>query len=327
MSSSTADNVSGKMPFSFVIQFLDSDYYGANTSEVLARPKTTEIDRWLPFLFIHVGCLLVFFTGWSWAAISIAVGLYFFRMFAITAFYHRYFSHSSFKTNRFFQFIFALWGLTSMQRGPLWWAAHHRHHHRASDEVSDIHSPRQRGFLWSHIGWITTSSNMPTQYERIPDLARFPELVFLNRFDWIGSLLLATMLYVTGDVLSAQCPELGTNGFQLVVWGFFISTVFLLHGTFTINSLAHQWGHRRYETCDDSRNNFFLALITLGEGWHNNHHRFPGACRQGFQWWEIDITYYGLKMMETLGIIYDLRKVPESVLREPYCIKLKNDGA
>ena len=203
-----------------------------------------------------------------------------------------------------------------MQRGPLWWAATHRHHHSTSDEEADKHSPRQTGFWWAHLGWLFHSDNFATDYSKVRDLTRFPELVFLNRFDFVVPLVYGAALALCGWLLERFAPGLGTSAGQLFVWGFFVSTVVLLHGTLFINSLAHLWGRRRFKNSDDSRNNFFLALITLGEGWHNNHHRYPHSARQGFFWFEIDVSYYILRTMEKLRLIHDLRPVPESVYAE-----------
>jgi len=279
-------------------------------------PRSIDWLRCLPFIGMHLACLAVFWVGWSPFAVLFALALYLVRMFAITGFYHRYFSHRGFKTSRPVQLAMALVGCASVQRGPLWWAAHHRHHHRHSDEESDVHSPVRHGFWWSHMVWFTSSENFSTDYGKIKDFARFPELRFLNRYDMLVPILFAAAVFGLGVLLEAYLPGLGTNGGQLLVWGFFISTVCLYHGTFTINSLAHVYGRRRFETADNSRNNVLLALITLGEGWHNNHHRYPAAARQGFYWWEIDITYYGLRLMAALGLIWDLREVPTKIMRE-----------
>ena len=237
-------------------------------------------------------------------------------MFAITGFYHRYFSHRSYKTSRAGQLVFAVVGATAVQRGPLWWASHHRLHHQRSDEPADVHSPAQHGFIWSHIGWITSESNFRSEFGVVRDLAKFPELMFLDRFDSLVPILLGFAMFGLGAVLQRHAPGLHTTGAQMLIWGFFISTVVLAHGTFTINSLAHVFGRRRYETNDDSRNSFALAMVTLGEGWHNNHHHFPAAARNGFFWWEVDITYYTLKLLEACGIIWDLRQVPPELLDE-----------
>jgi stearoyl-CoA desaturase (delta-9 desaturase) len=277
------------------------------------RGRKVDWVRCLPFVFLHVACLGVIFTGTSTVAVLVAIAFYAIRMFAITGFYHRYFSHRSFKTSRPAQFVFALLGASAVQRGPLWWAGHHRNHHRYSDEPEDLHSPRQHGLIWSHIGWITSYEAFRTPLAQVPDLARFPELRFLDRFDTTVPLLLAAAMYGLGELLAAVAPSLGTNGWQMVVWGFFISTVVLFHATCTINSLSHVFGKRRYATDDDSRNNPFLAMLTFGEGWHNNHHHFPHSARQGFAWWEIDLTYYGLFLLQKLGIIWDVRPVPVEV--------------
>ena len=210
----------------------------------------------------------------------------------------------------------ALAGASSAQRGPLWWAAHHRLHHKHSDTPEDSHSPRQLGFLMSHVGWFMTKGAYKTPGRYARDWARFPELRFLNRHDWIAPVALAAALFGLGELLGWLAPALGTNGWQMFLWGFVISTVVVYHVTYTINSLAHTVGSQPYDTGDDSRNNFFLALITLGEGWHNNHHHYPAAARQGFRWWEIDLTYYALLGMERLGIIWDLRDAPERVHAE-----------
>ena len=275
--------------------------------------KKVDWFRILPFAFMHVMCLGVIWVGWSWFAVMTAAVLYFVRMFAITGFYHRYFSHNTFKTNRFWQFMFAVLGNSSVQRGPLWWAAHHRHHHRYADTEKDIHSPRQHGFLWSHIGWLTSPANFPTKMQYVKDWAGFPELRWINRFDIVIPILLAVALFLGGWLLEIHAPQVETNGPQLLIWGFFISSAALFHGTVTINSFDHMFGSRRYNTPDTSRNNAILALITLGEGWHNNHHHYAVTARQGFYWWEIDITYYLLKIFSWLGIVWDLRGLPEGM--------------
>jgi stearoyl-CoA desaturase (delta-9 desaturase) len=203
--------------------------------------------------------------------------------------------------------VFAVLGASAVQRGPLWWAAHHRHHHAHSDRPGDAHSPRQHGFLWSHMGWFLARVNFPTKVQLVPDLARFRELAWLDRFDAIVPVALALLLFAAGATLERFAPELGTSGAQLVVWGFAISTVAVWHATFAINSFAHTAGRRRFATRDDSRNNWLLALLTFGEGWHNNHHRHPSAARQGLYWWEIDCTYYGLRLLAALGVVWDLR--------------------
>ncbi len=272
--------------------------------------------RCAPFIAMHLICLAAIWTGVSWTAVAVATGLFLVRIFAITGFYHRYFSHRTFRTSRPFQFAMAVIANSSVQRGPLWWAAHHRHHHNHSDDLPDHHSPGLKGFLMSHMGWFMTDAGFRTEERLVRDWAKFPELKFLDRFDWIVPVLLAAGLFGAGSLAERFAPGLGTSGWQLLIWGFFISTIVLFHATYTINSLAHQYGSQRFDTGDDSRNNFLLALLTLGEGWHNNHHHYPASTRQGFYWWEIDLTYYGLKALSWTGLIWDLRPVPERVLKE-----------
>ncbi len=277
-------------------------WFDTTSGDPASMTDTTVVDwfRVIPFALLHLACVGVFFVDFRWTLVGLAVALYVIRMFAITGFYHRYFSHRTFKTSRPAQFAFALLGASAAQRGPLWWAAHHRRHHRHSDTELDPHSPREHGFWWAHMGWITAPGNFPTAFEEVRDLEKYPELRFLDRFDLLVPLLLATGLFVVG-------------GFEWLLWGFFVSTVVLFHCTCFINSLAHQMGSRRFETDDDSRNSLILALLTFGEGWHNNHHKYPGSVRQGFYWWEVDLTYYGLLVLRSLGIISDLRKPPQRV--------------
>jgi len=278
-------------------------------------PDRVDWVRSIPFILLSLSCLLVFYVGCSWTAFITATILYFVRVFAIGAFYHRYFSHKTYQTNRFWQFVFALIAATCVQRGPLWWAAHHRQHHMCSDEPIDAHSPIQHGFWWSHMGWFMSKKHYHYNPERVRDLARFPELVFLDSHDILMPTFLFVSLFVVGALLHVFAPQLGTSAGQMVVWGFCISTMALFHTTVTINSLSHVFGKKRFTTKDNSRNNFILALLTLGEGWHNNHHHYPATARQGFMWWEMDITYYVLKLMEKVGIIWDVRGVPKSVLQ------------
>src|SRR5690606_33279228 len=192
---------------------------------------------------------------------------------------------------------------------------HHRHHHRFSDTAQDTHSPSQKGFWDAHMLWWSRRKNVATRLELVPDLAKFPELMFLDRFDSIVAIAMGGLLLGVGAFLEHYFPGLGTNALQMFVWGFVVSTVVLFHGVATINSLSHVYGTRRFETTDTSRNNWCLALVTLGEGWHNNHHHYCNSTRQGLFWWEIDITYYGLKALEKLGLVWDLKPVPARLLR------------
>jgi stearoyl-CoA desaturase (delta-9 desaturase) len=255
----------------------------------------------IPFLVMHIVCLAVVLVGMSWSAFLLCLFLYAARMFALTAGYHRYFAHRSFKTSRALQFALALLGTTAVQKGPLWWAAHHRRHHKFTDEEGDIHSPVTNGFWWAHIGWIISRQYEPTDWRAIQDFARYPELRWLNKYHVLPPIALAVGCFLLG-------------GWQFLVWGFFVSTVALYHGTFSVNSLSHMWGSRRFATTDDSRNNFLIALWTGGEGWHNNHHHYMASVKQGFYWWEVDLSYYVLKVMSWLRLVWDLRLPPSQLL-------------
>jgi stearoyl-CoA desaturase (delta-9 desaturase) len=255
----------------------------------------------IPFVFMHVACLGAIFTGVSLEAVLLCVGLYALRMWGLTAGFHRYFSHRTYKTSRAFQFVLALIGTAAVQKGPLWWAAHHRRHHKYTDEEGDLHSPRQNGFWWSHVGWVISTKYDATDWDAIKDFARYPELRWLNKYHVVPGVALAVVCFLL-------------MGWQGLVWGFFVSTVILYHGTFTINSLAHMWGSQRYQTKDDSRNNLWLALLTGGEGWHNNHHYYMSSVNQGFYWWEVDFSYYALRVLSWLRIVWDLRTPPRHLL-------------
>lgn len=257
----------------------------------------------LPFIAVHAVALATpFLVPFARRWLGLAATLYAVRMFAITAGYHRYFSHRSFRTSRAFQLFLAILGTTAVQKGPLWWAAHHRDHHRYSDGPEDIHSPLESGFWWSHVGWILGTKHAATKLDRVKDLAAYPELRWLDRWHLVPPIALAAVLFLAG-------------GLPALLWGFFVSTVFLWHGTFVINSLAHVIGTQRYQSGDGSRNNLFLALLTFGEGWHNNHHFYPGSARQGFFWWEVDVSWYALRALAAARLVSDLREPPERVRR------------
>ena len=274
--------------------------------------RLAEVEGWwarqsilsrLIYWGLHAACLLAFWVGVSTGDLVLFLATFVGRMFFITGSYHRYFSHKSYKTSRPFQFFLGFMGATAVQKGPLWWASHHRIHHKYSDQPGkDPHSPKE-GFYHSHVGWVFDSRWDDTDVERIEDFARFPELAWINHWHVVPALALAL-----------ACLAIG--GWSGLLWGFAISTVALWHSTYSINSIAHVIGSRRYETSDTSRNNWALALLTLGEGWHNNHHHYCASARQGFFWWEIDVTYYVLRALAAMGLIWDVREPPARVRAE-----------
>lgn len=293
----------------------------AQTSTTSVQTANPELDRispakFWPFLTMHLAVGLVYWAGFSWTALAVAVFTYYARVFGITGGYHRYFSHRTYKTSRVFQFCMAWLGCAAAQMGPLWWAAHHRDHHRYSDTDKDLHSPGIRGFFYAHMGWIMVPRNLETNMKNIKDFAKFPELVFLNKHFYLPPASLAFAMFGLGWLLEKVAPGLGTNAFQMVVWGFVISTVALYHGTFCINSFCHIIGSRRFNTKDESRNSLLLAIITAGEGWHNNHHRYPYSEQQGIYWWEIDMSHYLIKLFEKLGLVWDVNKPPKELYEE-----------
>lgn len=280
----------------------------------LRRPNQGKMDYSVcaQFLFMHLACLLVIWTGVSTVALVTALALYVVRMFAITAGFHRLFAHRTYRTGRIFQFLLALTATAAYQKGPLWWSAHHRRHHLHADTENDLHSPLSRSLWRSHVGWFLSRDSQATDWKLIPNLMQDSGLRFLDRYYSFPPALLAGAVFVLGSVLHQYAPGLGTSGWQMLVWGFFISTVLLYHGTFTVNSLAHIYGRRRYATEDNSRNNFLVAFITLGEGWHNNHHYYPSSERQGFYWWEIDVSHYTLRVLSWFGVVWGLRTPPRT---------------
>ena len=273
----------------------------------------------LPFISVHVGALFALTISPSPFALFMVFLMYFIRMFGITAGFHRFFSHKTFKTSRAFQFILAYLATSSAQMGPIWWASHHRHHHKYTDEIEDPHTPTIKGFFWAHVGWIMSPSNVPTKEEYVGDLKRFPELKFLDKYHYIAPFSMAVFLFALGDYMAIHYSQYNTNGMELLMWGFFVSTVILYHATFTVNSVCHVFGYRAYDTKDGSVNNWMVAILTLGEGWHNNHHAFPNSERQGHKWYQIDICHYILWSLSKIGIVWDIRDVPEdSIIEKRY---------
>lgn len=277
------------------------------------RQDSVEWARLAPFVALHLGCLLVLVTGVSWFAVLVCALLYAVRMFAITAVYHRYLSHRSYEAPRWLVFLLSFVAASAAQRGPLWWAAHHRKHHRHADEEGDAHSPLHGRFWWSHVGWFTTRRNFHTDLSQVQDLAACRELRWLDRFDIVAPVSLIVVLYALGEVLAASVPSLSTSGLQLVVFGFCISTTLVFHVTSMVNSVCHLFGKRPFATADQSRNLPWLAVLTFGEGWHNNHHYCPGSVRQGFAWWQVDLSFYLLWAMERVGIVR-LHPLPRRVV-------------
>ena len=273
-----------------------------NASTAVPKTKPTYLlTKSVPFFAIHLVALVgLVLMPWSWKGLALAIGLYYVRMFGITAGYHRYFAHRTFRTSRVFQFLLAVLAVSSTQKGVLWWAAHHRLHHKMSDKPGDVHSMARDGFFWSHVGWILSKEHDGTDEKRITDLTRYPELRWLDRLYYVPPFLLGVGLFAAG-------------GWKALFWGYFVSTVLLWHGTFVINSICHFVGKARYRTDDESKNSLILSILTLGEGWHNNHHHYPRSTTQGFFWWEIDPTFYVLKALSWVGLVWDLHVPSDEV--------------
>lgn len=281
----------------------------------LPKRRKPQLKQELAFLTVHLLPLGALYTGattFDWIVCGV---LYFTRMFWVTGGYHRYFAHKSYSTSRWFQFVIAFMAQTTAQKGCLWWASHHRHHHRHSDTPADPHSMKLYGFWYSHVGWIVGPDFKETDYKIIGDYAKYPELVWLNKHYLVPPLTLAVVVTALGGIVNggSLAAMFTSAGFSTLFIGFFLSTVILYHATFSINSIMHKFGTQRYESNDESRNSIWLALLTLGEGWHNNHHYYEVSARQGFFWWEVDITYYILRGLAAVGLIWDLKGVPKHI--------------
>lgn len=270
--------------------------------------------RSTPFFLVHIVAIAgVFWTGLSWSGLGLAAAFHAVRMFGVTAGYHRYFSHRSFETSRVFAFLLGFLAETTAQKGVLWWASHHRRHHKYADTPEDVHSPKVQGFYWAHVGWILAHRWKSVEWERVRDLERRPELRWLDRWYLVPPVALAVATLLVG-------------GTHALIWGFFVSTVWTWHATFSINSLMHIFGRRRYATDDESRNSMLLALLTMGEGWHNNHHYYQRAARQGFFWWEIDVTYYVLELFEWVGLVRNVHEPPQAVRAQTMAAHRSSDS-
>lgn len=280
----------------------------ASARNTLARVLPNSIF----LIVVHAWAVLwaVILPADPWA-IGSALLAYAAGMFSSSAGYHRYFSHRSFQTSRWFAFLLGWAAESTLQRGVLWWAAVHRHHHRHSDEPADLHSPVCHGFVHSHIGWVISPEANRIDLGPVADLMRRPELVWLDRYYLIPGIAFPVAVGLFGLTVG------GLHGcLWALTWAWAVPLVLLYHGSFTINSVNHVWGNRVYDTPDDSRNNAVLALVSFGEGWHNNHHHYPTSCRQGFLWWQFDITFYVLTLLSWVGLVWDLKAPPARVLAE-----------
>lgn len=265
--------------------------------------STRGVIFYLYWLMHVLGIGLLFFVEFSWQVVVLFVVNYFVGMFFVTAGYHRYFSHRSYQLKRIPQFILAWCAQISAQKGVLWWAANHRDHHLHSDTEEDLHSPVQFGFWYSHMGWIFDDRSKGYNAKKIQDFSKFPELRWLNKYHWVPTLTTAILMPAFFAVVKVP----GINPWNAFAWGYLLAIICMYQASYSVNSLLHVYGTRRFETDDASRNNWFIAIFTMGEGWHNNHHYCKSSCRQGYKWWEYDLTYYGIKMLSWVGIVKNIK--------------------
>jgi stearoyl-CoA desaturase (delta-9 desaturase) len=265
------------------------------------------------FWAVQVSAVLIFFVPFAWGLLALWAVSHFSRAVGLTLAFHRYFAHRAFQMNRAARFFWTFVGTAAMQKGPLWWAGHHVNHHRFADRDGDPHSPMVSGVYYAHIGWFLNDARhdrLEATNPVVRDFSAAPEIAFLDRYFFVPPLLLATTMYLVG-------------GLSWLVWGFCLPTMTLAHATFAINTVNHMFGSRRFDTIDESRNNPLTALFAAGEGWHNNHHRYQRAARNGFYWWEIDLTWYAIRAMAVCGLAWDLQPVPDRIYAEARATKAR----
>jgi len=265
------------------------------------------------FWLVQASALLVFAVPFRWAFLALWAVSHFTRAIGLTLIFHRYFAHRAFKMNRVARFVWAFIGTAAMQKGPLWWAGHHVNHHKFADRDGDPHSPMVSGVYYAHIGWFLHD----TKYDKVEatnpvirDFSKVPEIAWLEKWFFVPPAALALGLYFFG-------------GMPSLVYGFCLPTMTLAHATFAINTVNHMFGSRRFETLDESRNNVLTAVFAAGEGWHNNHHRFQRAARNGFYWYEVDVTWYVIRAMAAVGLIWDIQPVPQRIYDEARAVKAR----
>jgi stearoyl-CoA desaturase (delta-9 desaturase) len=265
------------------------------------------------FWVVQFSAFLIFVVPFSGGLIALWAVSHFLRAIGLTLAFHRYFAHRSFQMNRAARFVWTFIGTAAMQKGPLWWAGHHVNHHRYADRDGDPHSPMVSGVYYAHIGWFLNDAKhdrLEASNPVIRDFSKAPEIVWLNNFFFVPPLLLAIGMYLFG-------------GMTWLVWGFCLPTMTLAHATFAINTVNHMFGSRRFDTIDESRNNPLTAVFAVGEGWHNNHHRYQRAARNGFYWWEFDPTWYVIRLMQSVGIAWDVKAVPARIYEEARASKAR----
>jgi fatty-acid desaturase len=265
---------------------LDTTYVNPAKEEPLNWPTT------LVMVVLHIGAIAALFM-FSWKLLAFSVVLYWMTTgLGISMGYHRLHTHRSYKVPKALEYFFAVCGAATLEGGPIFWVATHRIHHQKSDQPGDPHTPRD-GAWWAHMGWILLGeakhNNTRLMSKYAPDLAKDKFYIWLNNWHWLPSVVLAVALYAIG-------------GLPLVLWGICLRLVFGLHATWLVNSATHLWGSRRFATRDDSRNNWWVALLTFGEGWHNNHHAHPTSARHGLAWYEFDPSWLLLKVLRACGI-------------------------
>ncbi len=254
-----------------------------------------------PLILVHLALFTLPVVPPTFAAVMVLLVVTRVAGHGVTVGFHRGLAHHSYRTSRWFRFVLAAAGCTALQNGPLWWVLHHRRHHAHSDVPGDVHSPVVDSFWHAHVGWLFTADRTRPDFSTVRDLARYPELVWLDRLWMLPGAAAAGLSYLAA-------------GWAGVVWGFALGTVLVFQVTFAVNSIGHRWGARRFATREGSRNNFVLGILALGDGWHNNHHRAPRSARHGLAWYEHDMGYQIIRLFRVCGLVWDVRQPPAEVL-------------
>ena len=265
------------------------------------------VHHWIRIAFHLSSLWWLVEVGFHWAGVAIFGANYVVGALSITVGFHRYISHKSLKTNRVCQLVIGFLGCCQLQGGPIAWSTIHRHHHRASDKQQDLHTPTH-GFYQSHYGWLLNPKTYEVAFgSGVSDLNKYKELIWLDRYNFIPPVIYFVCLWSGGEWYSRQHPETFIDGWYVLFWGGILRVVGLWHVTWSVNSVCHIWGRRDFATKDESKNNLWIALLSLGEGWHNNHHKYPSSARNGFGWMQPDVSYYFILLMKRLRMAKDIR--------------------
>ena len=270
-----------------------------SVGKVAGQKRKTNWGTGVFLVIAHLAAIAALFF-WSWPALISAVVMYWVAgSLGVGMGYHRLLTHRGYKVPKPIEYFLVTCATLSLEGGPIQWVTTHRIHHAHTDQTGDPHTPRDGGW-WAHVGWIlrgTAQDHSQATLERYaPDVVKDRYYVWLNKYYYVPLIVVGVGLLALG-------------GFDVMLWGVFLRVTFGLHATWLVNSATHMWGRRRFETGEDSRNSWWVALLTFGEGWHNNHHAHPTSARHGLKWYEVDINWWGIRVLQFLGLARRIKKV------------------